>query len=129
MLCVAMPICLRLLAQVTRAAASRTFCTAGSNSPMRIAMMAMTTSNSISVKAERGRDMGRPPGEKGRNDEKVGVTLPRSCRVRKRIALRFRRFLGGPFPPALGGGGGPDGPGEEVAEEEEGDGGGDAEHH
>ena len=32
-----------------RAAASRTFCTAGSSSPMRMAMMAITTSSSISV--------------------------------------------------------------------------------
>jgi hypothetical protein len=37
-----------------RAAAARTFCTAGSSSPIRIAMMAMTTSSSINVKAERG---------------------------------------------------------------------------
>ena len=35
------------------AAASRTFCTAGSSRPIRMAMMAMTTSSSISVKAER----------------------------------------------------------------------------
>ena len=33
--------------QDMRAAASRTFCTAGRRSPMRIAMMAMTTSSSI----------------------------------------------------------------------------------
>src|SRR5215213_5414171 len=36
-----------------RAAASRTFWTAGSKRPMRIAMMAMTTSNSIRVNARR----------------------------------------------------------------------------
>src|SRR5262249_53151716 len=36
-----------------RAADSRTFCTAGSKRPIRIAMIAMTTSNSISVNAER----------------------------------------------------------------------------
>src|SRR5579859_950595 len=36
-----------------RAAASRTFCTAGSKRPMRMAMMAITTSNSIRVKAVR----------------------------------------------------------------------------
>src|SRR5262245_52111436 len=36
-----------------RAAASRTFCTAGSNRPMSTAMMAKTTSSSISVKAPR----------------------------------------------------------------------------
>src|SRR5688572_24433245 len=51
----ARPTCLRLLAQARRAAASRTFCTAGSNSPMSTAMMAMTTNSSISVKAERRR--------------------------------------------------------------------------
>src|SRR5690349_5201834 len=36
-----------------RAAASRTFWTAGSNNPIRMAMMAMTTNNSISVNARR----------------------------------------------------------------------------
>ena len=45
-------ICLRLFGHCMRAAASRTFWTAGSNSPMRIAMMAMTTSSSISVNAD-----------------------------------------------------------------------------
>src|SRR5262245_29067542 len=45
-----MPICLRLLLAWTRAAASRTFCTAGKSMPMRIAMMAITTNSSISVK-------------------------------------------------------------------------------
>src|SRR5262245_25177058 len=49
----ASPICLRLLEHWMRAAASRTFCTAGSSRPMRTAMMAMTTSSSISVNAER----------------------------------------------------------------------------
>src|SRR3954454_2401729 len=49
----ARPICLRLLAHWMRAAASRTFCTAGSNRPIRTAMMAITTSSSISVNAER----------------------------------------------------------------------------
>jgi hypothetical protein len=36
-----------------RLAASRTFCTAGNSSPMRMAMMAMTTRSSISVKPAR----------------------------------------------------------------------------
>ena len=40
---------LSLLAQLARAADSRTFCTAGTRSAIRIAMMAMTTSNSIRV--------------------------------------------------------------------------------
>jgi len=49
----ASPICLRLLAHWARAAASRTFCTAGSSRPIRIAMIAMTTRSSISVNADR----------------------------------------------------------------------------
>jgi hypothetical protein len=44
-----------LFEQLMRAAASRTFCTAGNSSPMRMAMMAITTSNSISVHALRRR--------------------------------------------------------------------------
>jgi hypothetical protein len=36
-----------------RLAASRTFCTAGKSKPIRIAMMAITTSSSISVKPRR----------------------------------------------------------------------------
>src|SRR5438105_943018 len=46
----AVPICLRLLEQLILAAASRTFWTAGRRRPMRMAMMAMTTNSSISVK-------------------------------------------------------------------------------
>src|SRR5579871_5383095 len=45
--------CLRLFWHLARAAASRTFWTAGSNRPMRMAMIAITTNNSISVKAAR----------------------------------------------------------------------------
>jgi hypothetical protein len=37
------------LVQRARLADSRTFCTAGSNMPISIAMIAMTTSSSISV--------------------------------------------------------------------------------
>jgi hypothetical protein len=36
-----------------RDAASRTFCTAGNNSPIKIAMIAITTNSSISVNADR----------------------------------------------------------------------------
>ncbi len=64
----ARPICFRLLVDCVRAAASRTFWTAGTSKAIRIAMIAMTTSNSISVNpALRGRvskhffDMTRPP--------------------------------------------------------------------
>src|SRR3954462_14460685 len=56
----ASPICFRLLAQLIRLAASRARWTAGSMSPIRIEMMAMTTSSSISVKP--GRVAGRVTG-------------------------------------------------------------------
>src|SRR5262249_39479022 len=46
-------ICFRLLAHWVRAAASRTFCTAGKSRPMSTAMMAITTSNSMRVNALR----------------------------------------------------------------------------
>src|SRR5262249_61017202 len=42
-----------LLAHLVRSAAARTFCTAGSKSPMRMAMMAITTNNSTRVNARR----------------------------------------------------------------------------
>jgi hypothetical protein len=46
-------ICLRLLVHCERLAASRAACTAGSSSETRTAIIAMTTSSSISVKAAR----------------------------------------------------------------------------
>jgi len=55
-----------------RAAASRTFCTAGSSSPIRIAMIAITTSNSISVNADRRNErmtMTPPPNGYGGDDD------------------------------------------------------------
>src|SRR5262249_41802361 len=58
----ASPICLRLLAHLMRAAASRTFWTAGRSRPIRMAMMAMTTSSSISVKPPRRFMLGIPRG-------------------------------------------------------------------
>src|SRR6516165_9571204 len=48
-----MPTCLRLLAHLVRLAASRTFWTAGNKSAIRMPMIAMTTSNSMSVNAWR----------------------------------------------------------------------------
>src|SRR4051794_28004186 len=45
-----MPSCFMLLTQLVRLAASRTFCTAGSKSAMRMAMIAITTNSSIRVK-------------------------------------------------------------------------------
>src|ERR671925_64855 len=51
--------CLKLFWHWVRAAASRTFWTAGSRRPIRIAMIAITTNSSIRVKARRV--MHRPP--------------------------------------------------------------------
>src|SRR5262249_11469588 len=67
-LCRARPICLRLFVQLMRLAASRTFCTAGSNRLMRMAMMAMTTSSSMSVKALRRSRKRRADSTQTRND-------------------------------------------------------------
>src|SRR6185295_4637770 len=49
----ARPICFRLFVHWVRAAASRTFCTAGTSKAIKMAMMAITTSNSISVNPRR----------------------------------------------------------------------------
>ena len=43
------PICFRLFVHCMRLAASRADCTAGSRSAIKTAMMAITTSNSMSV--------------------------------------------------------------------------------
>src|SRR5215831_12952066 len=51
--CMASPTCLRLLAHLIRAAASRTFWTAGRSRPIRMAMIAITTSSSMRVNADR----------------------------------------------------------------------------
>jgi hypothetical protein len=53
-----------------RAAASRTFCTAGTSRAIKMAMMAMTTSNSISVKPGRRLDMMAPPAEREGDEDK-----------------------------------------------------------
>ena len=49
----ARPICFRLFVHCACRAASRADCTAGSKSEIRTAMIAITTSNSISVKPRR----------------------------------------------------------------------------
>src|SRR5438445_285466 len=49
----ASPNCLRLFWHFVRFAASRTLCTAGSKRPIRMAMIAITTSSSISVNPPR----------------------------------------------------------------------------
>ena len=48
--------CFKLLPHCIRAAASRTFWTAGSSRPIRMAMIAITTRSSISVNADRRGD-------------------------------------------------------------------------
>src|SRR5262245_31692436 len=53
----ARPICFRLFTHWVRLAASRTFWTAGSSSAIRMAIMAITTSSSMSVKAGRRRHL------------------------------------------------------------------------
>src|SRR6516225_1358929 len=65
-----------------RAAASRTFWTAGNKRPMRMAMMAMTTSNSMRVKARQG-----PRGEGRRY---IGDLLAAACQNEKVFTNRKR---------------------------------------
>src|SRR5262249_24212325 len=73
-----MPICRRLFDEVLLLAASRTFWTAGTSRPMRMAMMAITTSSSISVKPRRclrrtnGR-MRNPSAERDNEKEECGT--------------------------------------------------------
>src|SRR5439155_18554950 len=55
-----MPICFILLMHCVRAAASRTFCTAGTNRLIKMAMIAITTSSSMSVKISAVPDHGDP---------------------------------------------------------------------
>ena len=52
-MCMAIPICRRLFVQVVRAALSLALAKAGNNMAAKMAMMAMTTSNSMSVNAGR----------------------------------------------------------------------------
>src|SRR5262249_43354604 len=94
----AMPICFRLLVQDMRAAASRTFWTAGRSRPMRTAMIAITTSSSISVKPRRrtggaGVCMGHLDEERNGSLRPDGVVTP-SGRVGDSRPAR-RRFRGG----------------------------------
>src|SRR4051812_25824696 len=73
-----------LLDVFIRAAASRTFCTAGKSRPMRTAMIAITTRSSISVNADRGRE-----GTIVALQENKSTSIPRTkYRVEKRKRLR-----------------------------------------
>src|SRR5438270_13413465 len=81
MLWQARPICLTLFWHLVRAAASRTFCTAGSSRPISTAMIAITTSSSISVKPRRrggGECLMRTLRGGGPGDEsgRTGAILP-----------------------------------------------------
>src|SRR5262245_37014473 len=80
-----------------RLAASRTFCTAGSSRPISTAIMAMTTSSSISVNADRRtvrpREGGRAPPGRGI------VRLPLLVHVERGHAVR--RPLSGLRPDVL----------------------------
>src|SRR5579885_2620043 len=87
-------ICFMLLEHLARAAASRTFWTAGTSRPIRIAMMAITTSSSISVNAgrERARSMDLPQKRKQSetkpdNERKNEPTSPPRWAVHRGIAV------------------------------------------
>src|SRR3954466_14719005 len=91
---VAIPICLRLLVHLVRAAASRTFWTAGRSSPIRTAMMAITTSSSIRVnpdrreRAERRMEHLRHGGPIGPgNEKKERGCGPDGARRRPNVAI------------------------------------------
>src|SRR6267154_1603254 len=60
--------CFSLFVDLARLAASRTFWTAGSSRPIRIAMMAITTNSSISVNARRN-FMADSRGDSGREPD------------------------------------------------------------
>src|SRR5260370_38064875 len=77
----------RLVQHDMRLAAGRIFWTAGSSSPMRMAMMAMTTSSSISVKAWRRRMVG-PPGSSYRSAESDGTAVPLTSQYKVGPAYR-----------------------------------------
>src|SRR5262245_66433089 len=71
----ARPSCLRLFVHFMRLAASRTFWTAGSKRPIRIAMIAMTTKSSIRVNPILRRcahDTGVAPGRGIKEEERPG---------------------------------------------------------
>src|SRR4051812_45279547 len=72
-----MPTCFRLLMHWARRAASRAAWTAGRSRAIRTAMMAMTTSSSISVNPLRGRVMAKLPPSK--MDKKTREESGRNC--------------------------------------------------
>src|SRR5579884_1920552 len=92
-MCVAVTSCLRLFWHCERAAASRTFWTAGTSRAIRIAMIAITTNSSINVNAPRAapyrRLMIRPSQEK-----KVGMRLHGVVRRRRGKLLLQIQVIG-----------------------------------
>src|SRR5947209_6049048 len=68
----ARPSCLRLLVHLMRAAASRTFWTAGRSRPIRMAMIAITTSSSIRVKPRRADEFVMTNPLAGTGNESIG---------------------------------------------------------
>src|SRR5262245_36063626 len=94
-------ICLRLFLHLALLAASRTFCTAGMRRPIRMAMIAITTRSSMSVKPRRWvgeRDMVEPPdecGRDGRGAPTVGAG-DRAAAIKARFARRGDRPVSAP---------------------------------
>src|SRR5437763_16515590 len=75
-------ICVRLFWHWARAAASRTFWTAGRSSTIRIAMIAITTNNSISVNpARRRRRIGASFGTRDERMRRITYESPRAGRL------------------------------------------------
>src|SRR5437868_4327839 len=74
-LCIARPICLRLLVHWARRAASRADCTAGSSRAIRTAIIAITTRSSIRVKPRRHPDSNRIDEPPRREMKRKGVEL------------------------------------------------------
>src|SRR5438128_9332642 len=94
-----MPIWWKLFMHFVRDADSRTFCTAGTSRPMRMAMIAITTSNSMRVNAWRFRI--RLPGRtvRGRKDYDIVIfglvvsitfSVYHECGVQRAAASAFR---------------------------------------
>src|SRR5688500_1980333 len=81
-----------LFVHLVRAAASRTFWTAGSKRPIRIAMIAMTTSNSINVNAGRP-DARRRMGHLEQGEKRRGRPRDRTAIVRE--TARTNRVIPG----------------------------------
>src|SRR5579864_1548949 len=91
-----------------RAAASRTFCTAGNSRPMRIDIIAITTKSSMSVNAERkreelatihnpfrrvGRNMRKMPGSSGSRHGEVKQPAGPGC-LEREASYRVTRQAG-----------------------------------